>query len=154
MMRALELRVPPVLVVLVVGAMMWLVSRAWPNLVVRLPGAMGIAFVLFVAGAALVAAGVLAFRRAETTVNPTTPGAASNVVSGGVYAHTRNPMYLGMLLALLAWAVALGGLLALLGPVAFVFYMNRFQIEPEERSLREKFGAAYDGYRKRVRRWI
>ena len=153
-MRSLELRVPPVLVVLFVGILMWLAARTWPTLVVRLPGAMVIAAVLVVIGTASIAAGVFGFRRAKTTVNPTTPDAATAVVTGGIYTRTRNPMYLGMVLVLLAWAVMLCSLLALLGPVGFVLYMNRFQIVPEERVLHQKFGAAYDTYRAQVRRWI
>ena len=153
-MRSLELRVPPLVVVLVAAGLMWLLARTFPGYALRVPAAMALAVVLFLAGAAFTLSGVLAFRRANTTVNPTTPEASATVVSTGVYARTRNPMYLGMLLALLAWAVALDSLTALLGPIAFVLYMNRFQIAPEERALHEKFGAAYDAYCAGVGRWI
>jgi protein-S-isoprenylcysteine O-methyltransferase Ste14 len=105
-------------------------------------------------GVAATAAGVIAFKRAQTTVDPTRPANASVVVTHGIYAFTRNPMYLGMLLALAAWAVFLGSLPAWLALPAFVKYMNRFQIEPEERFLRQKFGDPYDGYLLRVRRWL
>jgi protein-S-isoprenylcysteine O-methyltransferase Ste14 len=76
------------------------------------------------------------------------------MVTSGVYRHTRNPMYLGMLCLLGAWAAWLGNAAALLGLPAFVAYMNRFQIAPEERALAQRFGAAFDAYAARVRRWL
>ncbi len=63
-------------------------------------------------------------------------------------------MYLGMLIALLGWAVYLPSALALLGPVMFAFYITRFQIIPEERALHSIFGSAYYEYSQRVRRWL
>ena len=99
-------------------------------------------------------AGVIEFRRARTTVDPTRPEHSSAIVSGGIYSLTRNPMYLGFLLILAAWAAWLGNLPACLALLAFVQYMNRFQIAPEERVLGARFGAPYEAYRQRVRRWL
>ena len=42
----------------------------------------------------------------------------------------------------------------MLGPVGFVLYITRFQILPEERALAEKFGLAYEEYRRTTRRWL
>lgn len=72
----------------------------------------------------------------------------------GPYRFTRNPMYLGMVLILLAWCLWLGNAAALLALAAFVGYITRFQIVPEERALAGRFGAAYEDYRRRVRRWV
>jgi protein-S-isoprenylcysteine O-methyltransferase Ste14 len=63
-------------------------------------------------------------------------------------------MYLGLLLVLLGFAIWLGNVLAPIMLVAFVLYLTRFQIVPEERVLREKFGEEYAGYMRRVRRWL
>ena len=98
--------------------------------------------------------GVLAFRRSGTTVDPTRPGRASSFVTGGVYRVTRNPMYLGIAMILVAWAVFLAAPWAFLGPVFWVLYMNRFQIKPEERILAELFGEEYTRYLATVRRWL
>ncbi len=98
--------------------------------------------------------GVLAFRASRTTVNPLKPERASALVTGGIYRVTRNPMYLGMTLLLLAWAIQLSALLPFLGPVVFVAYITRFQIEPEERTLRRVFGDGYTAYARQVRRWL
>lgn len=83
-----------------------------------------------------------------------TPGGASSLVQGGIYRFTRNPMYLGFLLVLGGWAVLLANGLAFVGPLAFVAYLNRFQIGPEERALAGLFGPEYAKYRARVRRWV
>jgi protein-S-isoprenylcysteine O-methyltransferase Ste14 len=63
-------------------------------------------------------------------------------------------MYLGMATLLLAWAVYLSNVAALAGLALFVAYMNRFQIAPEERALRARFGQDFEAYCRRVRRWL
>ena len=97
---------------------------------------------------------LLAFRRARTTVNPLRPERASTLVTTGVYRITRNPMYVGLMLALLAWSVFLASPLSLVGPVVFIAYINRFQIRPEEAVLTAKFGPVYEQYKSTVRRWL
>lgn len=119
-----------------------------------MPGRAVIAIAFVVLGVAIVLAGVIQFRRASTTVNPVKPEDSSSLVVTGVYARTRNPMYLGFALVLAGWAVFLANLLTLVGVIAFVLYIDRFQIVPEERALHTRFGLQFDDYRRRVRRWI
>lgn len=109
---------------------------------------------LALAGVAIALSGVVSFRRVRTTVNPLKPEASTSLVSTGIYKVTRNPMYLGMLAVLLAWAAYLPSVLALLGPAAFALYITRFQIIPEERVLHSLFGAAFVEYTQKVRRWL
>jgi len=153
-MRVLELKVPPAAVVLFMAALMWLVSWALPTFGFVFP-ARGLFAVSF-AGAGVVTSslGVVSFRRARTTVNPMRPDSSSSLVLSGVYTFTRNPMYLGFLLALLGWGTCLSNALAFLFLPAFIFYMNRFQIEPEERALASLFGREFVAYKSRVRRWF
>lgn len=99
-------------------------------------------------------AGVISFRRARTTVNPLKPETATALVTSGVYRYTRNPMYLGMLAILVAWAAFLASPAALLGPLGFWTYIQRFQIRPEEKMLTSLFGRAFTDYTSRVRRWL
>jgi len=94
------------------------------------------------------------FRLAKTTINPLDPSRASVLVTVGIFRITRNPMYLSLLLLLIAYAVRLGSWGEWLGPALFAAYVTRFQIIPEERILAVKFGAAYLAYRSRTRRWI
>jgi protein-S-isoprenylcysteine O-methyltransferase Ste14 len=153
-MRFLELRIPPPIVGLVVGGGMWAVAHLPPILPLPWLARLLVAVVLFTVGAAVAIGGVMSFRRARTTVNPLKPETSAALVSTGVYSFTRNPMYLGMALALLAWAVYLSSVWSLLGPVLFALYITRFQIVPEERVLDGLFGASFAAYKKRVRRWL
>ena len=139
---------------LAVAAGMWAVAHVPPMLqlpkLVRLP----VAAVFGAIGAAVAIGGVVSFRRAKTTVNPLKPETSAALVSTGVYSFTRNPMYLGMVLALFAWAVYLSSAWSLVGPLLFALYITRFQIVPEERVLDGLFGAPFAEYKKRVRRWL
>jgi protein-S-isoprenylcysteine O-methyltransferase Ste14 len=87
-------------------------------------------------------------------VDPTNPEKSTSVVTGGIYRFSRNPMYLGFLLVLAGLAAYLSTPVTLAGPVLFLLYMNRFQILPEERILTKRFGADYENYLRRVRRWL
>jgi protein-S-isoprenylcysteine O-methyltransferase Ste14 len=78
----------------------------------------------------------------------------SSFVTSGIYRVTRNPMYLGMAMILVAWAVFLAAPWPFAGPVFWVLYMNRFQINPEEKILAAMFGEEYSRYAASVRRWL
>ena len=132
---------------------MWCLSTVSPHFV---PPAFRAAWelVLVVVGVAFTAAGMVAFRRAKTTVNPLEPGAATTLVISGVYRLTRNPMYVGLAFLLAAWAVFLWSPWALLGLPAFVVFISRLQIAPEQRALLALFGRDYAAYVARVRPWL
>ncbi|MDJ0939433.1 MAG: isoprenylcysteine carboxylmethyltransferase family protein [Woeseiaceae bacterium] len=153
-MKALELKVPPVVVFLLAGAGMWLCAEWLPGWYLDVPGMSLAAAVLLVTGIAIGIAGVVEFRRAQTTVLPHDPERASTVVTGGVFRYTRNPMYLGLVLVLGAWGAKLGNVAALAGLAAFMTYMTVFQVRPEERILLAKFGEPFRDYMASVRRWI
>ena len=155
-MHALELKVPPVALALITAAGMLALAWLLPAAALPLPatGARLAAGALGAAGIAVALAGVLAFRRMRTTVNPMAPERATALVAVGVFRASRNPMYLGMLLVLAGWAVFLGNAAAALLVPAFVAWMTRFQIRPEERALTARFGASYLDYCARVRRWL
>jgi len=153
-MKTLELKIPPPLVALTVAAAMWFAHRYAPSLDLIIPWRVAMAIALAVLGIALALAGVFAFRKAKTTVNPLKPETTSSVVASGIYRFTRNPMYLGMLVVLVGWAVFLANGIAFgLAPL-FMLYMNRFQIGPEERVLSGHFGSEYAQYMQSVRRWL
>ena len=153
-MNALELKVPPLVLVLVLAGAMWFAAMQLPSLAITLPWRHGLAVIIFGVGILLILAGGYAFQQAKTTVNPTKPAAASSVVTSGVYRLSRNPMYVGFLLALIGWATFLSHTLPFLFLPVYVAYMNRFQISPEERALSAKFGDEYETYKQAVSRWL
>jgi protein-S-isoprenylcysteine O-methyltransferase Ste14 len=150
----LELKLPPVVVVLLVGLMMAGSARIAPNLAFAVPSRRAVAIGLAVVGTVIALAGVVSFRRARTTVDPRYPQRVSALVTSGIYRFTRNPMYLGMLVTLAGWAVELGHVLPFLFLPLFVAVLNRLQIQPEERVLVARFGPEFAEYSARVRRWI
>lgn len=153
-MKSLELKVPPVALSLLFLALMAGGSYFMPLIEVNFPYQHMIAFDLVSIGVIIAIMAVLSFSQNNTTVNPTTPDKTSSIVAHGIYKFSRNPMYLGMLLALMGFVVYFGSLSSLLLLPLFVLYMNQFQIKPEERFLAEKFGEQYLEYKQRVRRWI
>jgi protein-S-isoprenylcysteine O-methyltransferase Ste14 len=153
-MTPLEFKVPPVALTLLFALIMWLTSTYEAPLPFPLPWRRAIAFSVCCAGLVIGLGGVVAFRRAKTTVNPITPEATRTMVTSGLYRFSRNPMYLGLLLVLIGWAIFLSNLLAFALLPLFVLYMNRFQIIPEERVLSGKFAHQFMAYKKTVRRWI
>lgn len=153
-MHWLEHRIPPPFVALFVGAAMWGCAQISPQFQVGEDIRVVAAIIFVVFGLAVTLLGAAAFRRAQTTLNPLKPETASALVVNGVYRYTRNPMYVGFALALAGWAIYLSALLAFFGPVLFVLFITHFQIIPEERVLRVKFGQQFDVYQQRVRRWL
>ncbi len=166
----LELRVPPVIVLIVCGALMFVLAEfgapiealvygdggpTSPDLDAH-PGRWVVLVSGSLAGAGILIAllGVREFRRAQTTVDPRYPERSTQLVTSGIYRWTRNPMYLGMALCLAATAVYLGRVLPWTVLPAFVLYMARYQIAPEERAMREAYGSDYEAFCGRVRRWL
>jgi len=147
--------IPPLVLAGLLAVLMWLAARAFPQAVLPLPWRGLVCAAAGAAGLAICALGVLPFRRAGTTVDPTRPERASALVTTGVYSMTRNPMYLGMLLVIVAWGLCLANTVGLiLAPLVFVLYIDRVQIPREERALAAAFGSDYTGYASRVRRWL
>lgn len=104
------------------------------------------------AGCALVLWGVVAFRRAGTTLNPF--GGTRAIVAGGPYRYTRNPMYAGLACVHVGAALAMrnGWVLVMLVPVLLI--VDRHVIRREERYLERRHGIEWESYTRKVRRWI
>ncbi len=155
-MTWLETRIPPVVWAGVASAVTWAVALVDLD-GDPLDGRSGdlVGAVLAAVGISVAVAGLWEFGRAATTANPHDIDAASQLVTTGVYRLTRNPMYLGLLLAVGAWAAVLGTVVGFaVGGLLLWAALTRLQIVPEERVMADKFGEDYDAYRRGVRRWI
>lgn len=154
-LSSLELKVPPLVFGLGLLLLMWWTGRIAPSFSFPIPNEMVLcSAIVGIAGAGVIATGIITFRKARTTIDPRKPEAVSRFVTSGIYRHTRNPMYLGFLLILIAAAIYFHNFIALLLLPGFVLYMNRFQILPEEQALGRLFPKEFSEYRARVRRWI
>jgi protein-S-isoprenylcysteine O-methyltransferase Ste14 len=153
-LKWLELRVPPPVVALLAGVLMWLAARALPALDFQLPARRTLAIAIALIGLAVAVFAVLQFRRAGTTPNPMKPHESATLVVAGMYRFSRNPMYLGDVVILAAWSLWLANAAPFVFLPLFVAYINRYQIAPEERALESRYGYAYTEYRRAVRRWL
>lgn len=97
---------------------------------------------------------VFSFKKAKTSVDPLNPSKASQLVTSGLFNYTRNPMYLGMLLILIALFLKFGNYYNITILIFYTWYITTFQIKPEEKVLKELFGDTFINYCKKVRRWI
>ena len=154
MATRLDTRVPPPVWTLGMAAAQWLLAGC-PDYR-RRPGPARFFFAGTVGTLSAVVgiAAVQEFVARGTTVHPGSPEHASVLVTDRIYQYTRNPMYLGFFLFLAGWAALLSNLVAFALLPAFIAYMNRFQIQPEERALTQQFGTEFQSYMQRVRRWV
>ena len=147
----LELTIPPPVIVGVGGLLNWFATH-WATDLFSPPWLL-IAALIVVSGVFGVA-GVLGCLRCKTTVHPWSPNETSVLVTQGVFRLSRNPMYLALLLLLLAYYLYQPTWFSPLVFVVVTWYLTRFQILPEERILSEKFGDQYAQYASSVRRWL
>jgi protein-S-isoprenylcysteine O-methyltransferase Ste14 len=153
-MKVLENKIPPPLVGLLIGLGMWGLSTVTPVILLTntVKSVLVIGFIAL--GIFFDLAGIISFRRAKTTVNPLKPNTASTLVTSGIYQVTRNPMYVGFVAFLLAWASFLSSAWALILIPLYMLYIQRFQIAPEERALTALFKEEFTQYKAQVRPWL
>lgn len=153
-MNSLELKIPPPAQFVITAAAMFAVSKIISSLQFSLTGSTALGIGLGVIGLSSGIMGVMQFKKAQTTPNPKEIDKATSLVTGGIYQYTRNPMYLGLTLILLGWALYLSHFLTFILIPIFMMYIARFQIQPEERMMAKKFGKVYQAYVSKVRRWL
>lgn len=113
-----------------------------------------VATIVSLASLSMAGAAANRFRRSGTTSEPFQPDRASVLITSGANTISRNPMYVGMAGLLMAHAVWRGSWIALLPLAGFVVFIDRVQVQAEEKALLEKFGTEYDAYRATSPRWI
>ena len=150
----MALKIPPLLQLIVALLLIRGVSEILPVVSAAQPVRHLLAELLGGLALAIATAGIVGFHRARTTIDPRYPERSCSLVTGGIYRLSRNPMYLGLVLLLIAYCLYLGSLYALAVVAGFILSMNRLQIEAEERALEASFGDAYRRYKERVRRWL
>ena len=94
------------------------------------------------------------FRKNRTTINPMKPEDTTTLITTGIFFYTRNPMYLGLLLIVISTLMFFGAWFGLIVVCFFIWYINTYQIQPEEEALQKLFGDQFTEYSKKVRRWF
>ncbi len=150
----MKLRILPPLFGLLCAVLMVGAARLFPALAFHFPGQNIVAGALVLVGLSLDIIAAVQFRKQQTTISPLSPQKTAAIVKDGVFAISRNPMYLGMLLILCGFAIFLGSVINIAILIGFVAVITRQQIKPEEEALQEKFGDDYAAYTNAVRRWL
>ncbi|MEM1262160.1 MAG: isoprenylcysteine carboxylmethyltransferase family protein [Pseudomonadota bacterium] len=153
-MAWLEKRLPPPLLAIVAVVLLVAAAKLWPALRVSSSFQNVAGGLLIVIGVAIDLASILAFRRAQTTVNPLRPEATTQLVTVGPFHRSRNPMYVGLVLIVTGCAVVIGTIVGPFVVAAIIAYLTRFQIQPEERAMRELFSESFEHYCRTVPRWL
>ena len=151
MKKYLNTKIPPPIVTLLCIGIIYLFESQIKYFQTDLK-AVGIIFLIL--GLIIIFLAVLKFIKTKTTVDPTRPDKTSNLVISGIYKITRNPMYLGMLFLIMSYSMYNNNIVGCIVIPIFIFYINKFQIEPEEIEMRRKFGESFENYCKKVNRWL
>ncbi len=113
-----------------------------------------IPFLFFVLGVLIAINSVSLFTKYKANISPLDLNSTTHLIDTGIYRYTRNPMYLSLLLILIAYFFYLGNPLSIWGIFFYYFMTTKFQIKKEEKLLLKQFGNQYQAYMHRVRRWI
>lgn len=149
-MQFLENRIPPPLVMALCMLAAWLFDSTPTDII----WVQAVSAACVIVGVWLARLSIGRFLRSDTTVNPLRPEAASALVTDGIFGYSRNPMYLALALGVFAFSLYFSGYWSILFTAAFVAYINRFQIDAEEKALEGLFGQEYIDYKTNVRRWF
>ncbi len=152
-MRRLELKIPPLILMVIFAIIMAVYDYIFPN--TDNDGEYWqISAVVIIVGILICASAVFNFRNQKTTMHPVKLENASILVTNGIYNRSRNPMYLGFAIMLIGIFILYNNQIMIISPILFVIYLNIFQIAPEERAMKKLFGDQYNDYCNRVRRWV
>lgn len=153
----LETRIPPPLIAVISAGLVMVINALFPSLQLGfVPDYLAnlIAMVLVVAAISIAILALGLFHQEGTTITPVQPGKTTALVTDGIYSITRNPMYLGLALLLLALILSARNLAGLFVLPLMIAYLTRYQIIPEERALEHLFADDYTAYKNKVRRWL
>ena len=142
---------PPILAILMIG-LVYLSSLLIKSLNFDYQASLSV--LLIIIGLACALPYFRLFARYKTTISPFAPSETAVLLTEGMYRYLRNPMYLGLLLTIIAASIWFGTWLGIVISTIFVLLINFLQIIPEDEVLLEIFGEEYQEYKKKVRRWI
>ena len=148
----MKTKIPPPIIALMCIAINYLSTHfinpfKFPNIEI-------IGVFILLAGLVTAFLAIILFKKYKTTLNPINPEETSSLVTTGIFSITRNPMYLGLFFVICSTVLFFGSWFGIIILIFFVWYINKFQIIPEEETMKKKFGNKYNEYKKNVRRWI
>ena len=148
----LETKIPPPIVAMISGIIISSSSTIINPF--GFYGAKLISMLFLILSFTLIVISIKQFNNAKTSINPMNPKVATKLLTTGVYAVSRNPMYLGLVGILCGISIILGSWFGFLIIPAFVLYLNRYQIMTEEKAMEILFQEEYHSYCDKVKRWL
>ena len=145
-------KIPPPIVTLSFGLMIYFSRNVFPDINNIIFYILSLFFIIL--GPFILISAVRSFKAEQTTINPININNASSLVISGVFKHSRNPMYLGMVFILLALSFRFNLVGGILFTSIFIMYITKFQIIPEEAAMKSIFGEDFNKYKNKTRRWI
>lgn len=150
----LALKVPPPIQFVICASIMFALAYYFPQHHFFLAMSFPLIIFLIALACIIVLLALYNFHKHKTTIHPHTPEKTSTIVDSGIYAYSRNPMYLALVLILLALALYLTNVTCFAVIPLFIWYITRYQIKPEEIILDKLFPTDYQAYCQKVRRWL
>lgn len=142
---------PPFLLLLTLAVMI-IATLVWPSANIIPVPIRWIGAVVAATGFSIAIRGARIFRQVGTNIK--TFDEPQKLVTTGLFAWSRNPMYLGFALCSLGFSAALGSIPALVIAAVFCVTLDRWYVRFEEAIMHDTFGVEYESYRARVRRWL
>ncbi len=152
----MDAKIPPDVILLGCGTLMWLSAKYLPEFGFGIPYHAVLSGVVLLSGLIIIFSAKATLSKHRTTERPgrhSLPRVTA-LVTTGVYNCSRNPIYLGMAILMVGWWMILMNWISIIGVFVFVRFITGFQIIPEERMLERMFGDEYRRYKSRVRRWV
>jgi len=150
----LDLKVIPPIQLIICALLMVAFTYYFPILHFSLPIRLTLVLVLIFIASTIGVLALYDFYKHNTTYHPHTPEKTTTVVDSGIYSYSRNPMYLALVLVLISFALYLENSASFTVIPAFIWYITKYQIKPEERILTTLFNDDFQRYCTKVRRWL
>ena len=146
------LKIPPPLLVLILVIANYFSSKKID--LIHLPNQDLTSILILLIGILILINPIFKFIKSKTTIDPIKFKKVNKLITSGIYKYSRNPMYLGLLIIVIATSIFYLNIFSITTPILFYCWINRFQIKREEVFLKEKFGNEYVLYMTKTRRWI
>ncbi len=150
--RGAGVRIPPPLIFLILLLAGYGAEQLWPLAATSWPGSGYPGAGLIATGLMIVLLAARSFKQAETSIEPWKP--THRIITTGIYRWSRNPIYLGFCLVVMGVGLLMNSLWMLISFVPSAVLVYYVAIRREEIYLEKKFGAEYQVYKSRVRRWL
>lgn len=153
-MARLEMKIPPLYLLAVLTILEVWLGRIWEKPVLPDTFHQWLGLSLFVFASFILITSTVQFLRVKTSVLPHASAETTQLVQSGLYRYSRNPMYVAFVALLAAISLYFSILAGAILVPGLALFLDRFQIQPEERRLLLLFGSDFERYRSATRRWL